>query len=233
MRLLFLAVLLLGWSARAQAIEEESSQGDASAAETQVVVAQTSSPREAPVESEAFRELPGSSEASLPPFGVSLDLGVPDFAGLSFNWRPIWLVRAHGGVLFNGVGPGVRAGVTLIPFNFVVTPTLTAEAGYYFGADASFISQGLPIDQTQGGAMREVLENLQYMFASAHLGFEVGMPNSFVFYLRAGLSYVDTTLHGSGAAVEEQVGDPNLSVEDFKLRGTIPSVKLGFLFYFG
>ncbi len=229
MRLLFLAVLLVGSGASAQGAGDASS--DASPSATSPGEARSGS--SSTEESEAFRELPRAPEASLPPFGVSLDVGLPDFAGLSFNWRPIWLLRLHGGVLFNGVAPGARAGITLIPFNFVVTPTLSAEAGYYFGADASYISEALPIDQSEGGAMREVLKDLQYSFASAHIGFEVGAPSSFLFYLRAGLSYVDTTLHGSGAAVEEQVGDPNLSVDDFKLRGTIPSVKLGFLFYFG
>lgn len=239
MRVVFLAVLLLGWSASAQEFEGDPSSGSPgqeASGQAASEVASSSAAASQAVSSddgEAFRELPRAAEARLAPMGVSLDLGIPDFAGLSFNWRPIWLVRAHAGVLFNGVGPGVRAGVTIIPFNFIVTPTLSVEAGRYFGGDGSFLSRVLPIDQAQGGAMQDVLKDLQYTFASAHLGVEVGPPGSFVFYLRAGLSYVDTTLTGSGAAVEEQVNDPNLSVEDFKLRGSIPSLKLGFLFYFG
>lgn len=178
------------------------------------------------------RTLPRRVEPRLPPFGLALDGGFPDFAGLSFVWRPIWLVRLHGGALFNGVGPGVRGGVTVIPLNFPITPTLTAEYGYYFGGDASFITESLPLSQTEG-AIAEALGNLQYHFANVQLGVEAGVPGRFVIYLRAGLSYVDTTLHGSGALIEDQVGDPNLSVGDFRIRGTIPSVKLGLLFYFG
>jgi hypothetical protein len=166
-----------------------------------------------------------------PSFGVSLDGGFPDFAGISAVWRPWRMLRLHGGVLYNGAAPGLRAGVSFVPFDFFITPALTAEYGHFFGGDGNFLAEGLSLDT--GGALGDVLDNLQYTFVNVHLGLEMGLPNRFVLYLRAGLTRLETTLHGSGAAVEEYVNDPTLEVSDFQLRGNVPSLKLGLLFYFG
>ncbi len=166
----------------------------------------------------------------LPSFGVGLDAGVPDFAGLNLVYRPVPFLRLQGGPLFNGAGVGVRGGVSLVPFSTVVAPSLTLEYGHYFSSDmrSPLGSVGLSLGQAE-----PVLSKLSYGFGSAHLGLEVGSARRFQFFLRAGLSYVHTTLAGSGELIEQSAGDSSLSAEDFRLRGVLPSVKLGVLFYFG
>jgi hypothetical protein len=68
---------------------------------------------------------------------------------------------------------------------------------------------------------------LGYDFGSAHLGFEIGSPKSVSFFLRGGLTYVQSTISG----LKEEIGG-NVEASDLKVRGVIPSAKLGLMVYF-
>jgi hypothetical protein len=168
--------------------------------------------------------------ARLPSLGVGLDAGVPDVLGLNLAYRPLSFVRLQGGPLFNGAGLGARGGISLMPFNSVVSPSLTVEYGHYFASNvrAPLSSLGVSL-----GPVEPVLSRLSYGFANAHLGLEVGSPQRFQFFFRAGLSYIHSNLAGSGELLEQVSGDTTLRAEDLRLRGVLPSLKLGVLFYFG
>src|SRR5258705_5328098 len=78
-------------------------------------------------------------------FGLLVDAGVPGGAGLAAMFRPWRFLRAEGGVNWNTVSFGLRGGVTVIPFEWGVTPTLHLEGGHFFDGDASrFTSNARP-----------------------------------------------------------------------------------------
>lgn len=170
-----------------------------------------------------------ASKGGLPAFGASVDVGVPDFLGVNFVYRPLSFLRLQGGVLTNGLGLGARAGVSLVPLNFVVSPSLTLEYGHYFESDSRTFLRALGVSL---GQAEPALARFSYGFANAHLGLEAGSER-FQFSLRLGLSYLNTSLNGSGDLIEQGSGDPTIRAEDLRLRGVLPSLKLGFLFFFG
>lgn len=169
-------------------------------------------------------------EASHSVIGAQLDVGVPEGLGLSAVLRPVPVVRLHGGVLTYGGAAGLRGGVTIAPWSFAFTPTFTAEGGHLFtgapgGAAESFVAPAkLPDD---------MIESLSYDFFSAQLGVEIGAPDHFVFFIRAGLSWVDALLHGTRADISGGKGTTFLDPGEIKLNLTMPSVKLGLAVYFG
>lgn len=173
---------------------------------------------------------PRVESKGLPAFGVSVDAGVPDFLGVNVVYRPLSFLRLQGGVLTNGLGLGARAGVSLVPFNFVVSPSLTLEYGHYFESDGRTFARAVGVNL---GQAEPALARLSYGFANAHLGLELGSPERFQFSLRVGLSYLNTALTGSGDLLEQASGDPTIRADDLRLHGALPSLKLGFLFFFG
>jgi hypothetical protein len=177
-----------------------------------------------PVEAAAPRPL----EAPLPLFGLMLDVGLPDGIGASGVVRPLDWLRFNGGVLTNTVGFGLRAGVSVAPFRFVVTPSLNADVGRYFKADYTKLVERFGGDP---GSAEATLKDVGYTFASASLGLEVGSQRGFSFFLRAGLSYWDFSPADAEPALRDAAGDPTLEVSPVSLRFSSPSVKLGFTLF--
>lgn len=163
--------------------------------------------------------------------GVSLDAGVPDFAGINMSVRPFrshWL-RLEAGAFSPGVGAGMRGGLTLVPFHWAVRLTFTGEAGRYFKNDANNIVRlfGGTVDNP---AVSSAISSVSYDFANAHAGLEFGNKN-FGFFLRGGLSYVDFTFDKAIAAIPS--GDTGtFSGDPVHVRATLPTLKLGINFFF-
>lgn len=170
-----------------------------------------------------------SGRPELKHFGINLDVGFPDGVALGALYRPFYWLRAGAAATYNGIGFGARGMITLAPIDFFITPTLTAEAGHYFGADATFIYRQAFNDPTfEHPALREV----SYDYANLHLGLEIGSTQHFLFYLRVGGSYLQSTLKNSGQLLQDQFDDPTLEAGDFTMRITVPSLKLGIVAFF-
>jgi len=159
-----------------------------------------------------------------PILGVQLDVGVPEGAAASLAVRPWHWLRFHGGMMYNTVSLGVEGGVSLIPFYSWITPALTLEAGRFFPGDANGMARRISGNSTLNSPL---LRNVGYTFGSAYLGLEIGSPKSLCFFLRGGVSYVESSLSG----LKEQIGG-NVEASDLKLRGVVPSAKLGLMLYF-
>jgi hypothetical protein len=162
-------------------------------------------------------------EARPPAIGVQLSAGAPDglSAGVALVPNLPWL-RLHAGLAWNTFAFGLQGGATVIPLRAPVRPTLTLLAGTYFGADLSSPLSGVNVPD----ALRPSLRDAGYRFVAGQVGFEVGNPDRFVFFLRAGLSHVWSTLAG--------IDDPVNRIQTSELRlgvNTVPIVTLGTVIY--
>jgi len=146
-------------------------------------------------------------------FGMAMDVGVPDGAGLALVVRPRfdWL-RFTAAFTHNGMAPGARIGMTLDPAAFPLGPTLTVEGGHSFAGTIPGM-QGSP--------------SIGYDYANIHLGLEVGNRATFRFFLRGGASWLAVNAaHVQGAAGGSGIGDPSFT------GWLAPTGKLGFAAYF-
>jgi hypothetical protein len=167
----------------------------------------------------------GRAPWSSPFIGVQLDVGVPDGIGASLVVTPGRFLRVSLGGLSNGVGAGVRLGVTLLAFpSSIFRPLLAVDGGYVFGGQAVWLPQ-LIDDAT----LRSAITGVNVGFATAQIGFELGSKH-FAFTLRAGLSYVDV---GVGSQSISTGGTSTVTANGLAVRGFIPSARLGFIFCFG
>lgn len=164
-------------------------------------------------------------------FGLQLDAGAPDAAALGLLYRPWRPLRLSGSLLHNGAGLGLRGGLTLAPA-WVVAPSLTLEGGHFFEANAwPVLSRYTGISEDA----RPVFERFGYSFASAQLGLELGAPDRFVVFVRAGLSRVWWRVRNAADAAARTIDDDRTVVtalDDPAVVLTTPSAKLGMALFF-
>ena len=126
--------------------------------------------------------------------------------------------------MHNSISPGIRGGISLVPFYYWITPSLNLEAGHYFPGDATWIARRL----TPNRNLDSLFQRVGYDFGNAQVGLELGSPRGAIFFLRAGISYLATT----GRGVQQALTDRSLQAGDVKLTGVIPSAKLGLIYFF-
>jgi hypothetical protein len=143
-------------------------------------------------------------------WGMAMDLGVPDGAGLGLSVRPVDWLRVGAAVTHNTMAPGARVGVTLDPMPTPVGITLTVEGGHYWSGTVPGI-QGVP--------------SVAYNYANFHAGLEFGDRSSFRFFLHGGASWLGMSASASQSALS---GLSNLSYRGWMA----PSAKLGFSLHF-
>lgn len=171
-------------------------------------------------------------------WGLLVDAGIPDGAGASIVFRPMTWLRLTAGGTHNLVSPGVRGGVSVVPFYFPFTPSLNLEVGHFFAGDVRPILQQAfcPEGTCPGGTAfpvdNQLLQQVSYQYGNAHLGLEFGLPRNFIIFLRAGISYLQTTLIGFQQVLQDATGDTTLVAQDLNIKLTAPSLKLGVLVYF-
>ena len=114
--------------------------------------------------------------AGLPSLGAMLDAGVPDGLGASAVYRPLYWLRLHLGVSTTTFSSGVRGGVTLVPLNFWISPSLTLEGGFLSEGDANGLVRTFSGNPQFSSTL---LEKVSYAYGNAHLGVELGPPRRF------------------------------------------------------
>ena len=164
-------------------------------------------------------------------FGLSLDVGVPNGASATLLYRPLKFLRLGGGFLYNYIGYGALASVSIQP-HYWIAPSLSLEAGHYFDSNAlNKVSRFTSVDTS----VQPLLERVGYTFVNAQVGLELGAPSTFVFFVRGGLSRVWLSVNNANQAVQSASGNggTRLSyIADPSVRLGIPSVKAGFMFFF-
>jgi hypothetical protein len=155
-----------------------------------------------------------------------VDGGIPEGIGASAVFLPFRFLRLQLGIVTNTASAGIRGGVTIVPFRFVITPTLTAEAGHLFEGDLTGAAQTFLGRTTLPDGL---FQKVSYDFFTGQLGVEIGSPDRFLVYLRAGVSRVNVSMQGASKEVSStttiEPGTLNVGL-------TIPSAKLGLLLYF-
>ncbi len=166
-------------------------------------------------------------------YGITLDFGVPDGLGLGVLWRPAYFLRVGGAGTYNVAGFGARGTVTVQLLNFAFSPTLTLDGGHYWAGNAMPVLEKVLPDVASNPQVASVLQKVTYDYANLQLGIEVGSTRHFMFYLRAGASYIQSTIPKSGAILN-QIDPTDTSVEaaDIVIRGILPSVKAGVVVFF-
>jgi hypothetical protein len=163
-------------------------------------------------------------------FGLSLDVGVPNGASATLLFRPLKFLRLGGGLLYNYIGYGALASVSIQP-HYWIAPSLSFEGGHYFDSDAvDKVARFTTVDDS----LRPLLERVGYTFVNAQVGLELGAPSTFVFFIRGGLSRVWLSVNNANQAVQASSGNGGTrltSIDDPSVRLGIPSVKAGFMFY--
>ena len=156
-----------------------------------------------------------------PWLGVMVDAGVPDGVNIAAVWRPYYWLRVHGGGAHNSVGFGLRAGASVLPLDFWVTPSLVIEGGHFFRTRIDTFLAGITgIDEG------ELPQEISYSYGNLHLGAEFILDRVTI-YLRGGYSLISANI---GAPLV--VDDVDLRVEgDSHATIFSPSAKLGFIIY--
>lgn len=171
----------------------------------------------------------GPSEGA-PRLGLAFQAGFPEGVALGLLYRPLPSLRLWAGPAWNYASLGIQGGAAFHPWRLAVSPFLSVEAGRYFSSDMSFAAQG------SSGVPEELaplLDDVRYAYGAAHLGLEVGSPNGLAFSLSVGLAYVSVEARGTASSTADGGGTTaEVEFDDPKLRGTLPSVKLGLHYWF-
>jgi hypothetical protein len=137
------------------------------------------------------------------------------------------MLRMHAGATYNFLGPGLRAGATVVPFHFPIVPTLSLEYGHAFEADAGpLVSRFGKLSASE----RTLLKRVGYDTLAAQVGIETGSPRSFAWFVRAGVAWVWVGVPNFDQAVQQQ--NPSMQSSSPKIRVTVPAVNVGFYLYF-
>ncbi len=163
-------------------------------------------------------------------FGAALEVGAPDIISVSAIGRPLRWMRLMFGVGTDLVSVGVHGGITVVPFNTKVSPSITIEGGRMFEGDANWILSAFGMsDKTVSG----VVKQFGYDYANGHLGLEFGSPNRCMFYIHAGMSYVSMQVHGLQAATgaSTTMSTSSVTFSDPNVTLWTPSGKLGLVVY--
>lgn len=177
---------------------------------------------------------PPAERLALTRFGVLFDTGFPDGLALSLAYRPHWAFRLSAGGTYNLLGPGIRGGVSAVPFQTALTPSLSLDAGHVFSADMGkfvrLFAAKIP------ASLQPLLTSVSYDYVDLLLGLEVGSQRRFNFYIKAGVSWIWSTAHGKGtyqgtAGTGPSVVVTNVTLTDPSLNPVLPTLKLGFIYW--
>jgi hypothetical protein len=163
-----------------------------------------------------------------PRIGVMTDLGVPDGATASLMVQPVGPIRLSAGAGHNGVSPGVRGELTLVPLSSWITPTLSVSYGRYFERDANPLVRRVLGDPTFSSPM---LEQVGYDYADAQLGLELG-GRHVRFYLHGGVTQVTSQVHNLSSATGGDAGQVSITfTQDPAVSLRTLSARVGLIFY--
>jgi hypothetical protein len=164
------------------------------------------------------------ASAGTPHVGVMADVGAPDGAMSSLVVRPLRSIELSGGIGYNLISTGYRAGIMLVPFHGIATPTLSVDYGQFPEGDANHLAQ-----QFDPSISSSFLEHVGYRYLDAHVGLMLGSAHM-KFFLRAGASRITSELRDTQVLSTMDAGDVTVSSDSHVTAWTV-SGRLGIAIY--
>ncbi|NTX11821.1 hypothetical protein HUA76_13555 [Myxococcus sp. CA056] len=161
--------------------------------------------------------------------GLLVDAGAPHGIGVSAVFKPLPWLRLQAGPTTNTLSLGFRGGLSLLPMQTFISPSINVEGGHYFGSDYNDVVDWLGATPTSATS---AIRDISYDYVAGSVGLEIGAANRFNFFLHLGLSYVRMGVDDASALIEDATDESDITARNLTVRATIPSVKVGFLFYF-
>jgi hypothetical protein len=165
------------------------------------------------------------AEEPYPYFGVMLALGAPDGAVISFVGSPWYWLLLDAGFAYT-LAPGFVLGVTLQPIDFVISPTLRAEYGYYFAGNTATLVKnwaGVPAE------IAPLINDASYDWFSTMLGVALGSRRGFTFRLEGGVGWL--ALNVKGGTVTQTDGTV-VALSGTRFTACMPVARVSFAYYF-
>ena len=165
-----------------------------------------------------------ATEEPDPIFGLGLTVGVPDGAVLSFTYSPWHWIMADAGFAYT-LAPGFVVGIEIQPIDFVISPTLRGEYGYYFAGDtANQIKRWAGVPEAQW----PLIGDASYDWFSGLVGIAVGSRPGFTFRLEGGVALLQLNVKGGGGTVN----GIQVTTADWKFQSLMPTGRISFLYFF-
>jgi hypothetical protein len=162
-------------------------------------------------------------------FGARLSAGAPEGVGVAALIHPRRWLRAHVGGARNRLGYGVRGGLSLIPLDLFVSPSLELEYGHTFNAD-----YGELLSQLRGQTTSPAtgIRTVGYDQLGASVGLEVSPWRYVTFFGGVGISYWFVQVRDAKDFIREAETDPDITARPLTLGLSSPVAKLGLIVYF-
>lgn len=162
-------------------------------------------------------------------FGARLVAGAPEGLSVEALIHPRQWLRVHAGGSRNRLGYGVRGGLSLIPLDLFVRPSLELEYGHTFNADYDELLTQLHGQPTTAATnIREV----DYDQLSASVGLEVSPWRYVTFFGGVGISYWFIGVPDAKAFLHESETNPDVTARPLTIGLSSPVAKLGLIVYF-
>jgi hypothetical protein len=164
------------------------------------------------------------AEEDYPQFGLALTVGAPDGAVLSFTYSPWYWVLADVGFAYT-LAPGFVLGLEFRPIDFVVSPIVRGEYGYYFsGQTADQIKKWAGVPEAQW----PLIGDASYNWFSGLIGIAIGSRRGFTASIEGGIGYLQLNAKGGTGSI----GNVVVTTSDWKASSLMPVARISFLYFF-
>jgi hypothetical protein len=188
---------------------------------------ETPPPAAAPAPAPASATAPApavAAEEDYPQFGLALTVGAPDGAVLSFTYSPWYWVMADVGFAYT-LAPGFVLGLEFRPIDFIVSPIVRGEYGYYFsGQTANQIKKWAGVPEAQW----PLIGDASYDWFSGLVGIAIGSRRGFTASIEGGIGYLQLNAKGGTGSV----GNVVVTTSDWKASSLMPVARISFLYFF-
>jgi hypothetical protein len=165
-----------------------------------------------------------AAEEDYPQFGLALTVGAPDGAVLSFTYSPWYWVMADVGFAYT-LAPGFVLGLEFRPIDFIVSPIVRGEYGYYFsGQTANQIKKWAGVPEAQW----PLIGDASYDWFSGLVGIAIGSRRGFTASIEGGIGYLQLNAKGGTGSV----GNVAVTTSDWKVSSFMPVARISFLYFF-